>query len=94
MEKSHIFRQNGQKGTVEEKDKEVEQVDSPVKDKEKDNLDQLEKESGRERNFLVIGDKPDEDVDEGEEGSQGLGDTIMATSSNNQNRDSKELIEG
>ncbi|KAI3720106.1 hypothetical protein L6452_21016 [Arctium lappa] len=77
-----------------EKDKEGEHGESPMKEKEKENLDQLKKDSDRGRNFSVTGEEPAEDADEGEERSQGLGDTIMASSSNSQNGDSKELIEG
>ncbi|KAI3668211.1 hypothetical protein L6452_43288 [Arctium lappa] len=76
-----------------EKDKEGEHGESPMKEKEKENLDQLKKDSGRGRNFSVTGEEPAEDADEGEERLQGLGDTIMASSSNSQNGDSKELIE-
>ncbi|KAI3672462.1 hypothetical protein L6452_38550 [Arctium lappa] len=65
-----------------------------VKDKEKPNLDQTEKKTGKERNFPLTEEKPVTEADEGEEGSHGVEDTIMATSSNGQNGCSKESSDG
>ncbi|KAI3771352.1 hypothetical protein L6452_02515 [Arctium lappa] len=64
------------------------------KENAKPNMGNEEKNFGMERKIPATGEMSDEKSDEGEEGSMGVQDTIMTSSSKDQNGDSKKVING